>query len=454
MKKLLTVLIAMMLITCMTCNLAASAEEVEDVWSLYTQKTQALSDEAVELHIGLTTETVANNALLEQAFFLKYPNGKIIYHLYSTDQLNAYLLSGSSELDLLLISDSTRKTLASQNVLRNLYDTELMTQWPNIWLDAHQQLEAEDGKLYGFPRSIEVGYLSWYDDLGTQVGIEKPGTLWTWDDFAAMATDVNYDVDGNGIKDFCLKQGMYITDGMNGFISTPLEVYTYQCVLQGESFSSEEFNRLLNQFVQVYQSQALNADGITMYQERDAQLIVEMTEPGNTFFLPDGYSYLNFPTLYKDSPAYLGRSYVFALLNNAPHESVALDFLQTSLELCEQQICESYTTYMNQAVPAAFVSAFDNSDSIGFSTSEDGEMVLVRQKGDHTVQVQTDPTALSDEDFASYNFMRANFLPITGQWYSVSSVLYEMIPQYLSGTVTMDQITAAMDQRIRMMQNE
>lgn len=254
MKKLLTVLIAMMLITCMTCNLAAYAEEVEDVWSLYTQKTQALSDEAVELHIGLTTETVANNALLEQAFFLKYPNGKIIYHLYSTDQLNAYLLSGSSELDLLLISDSTRKTLASQNVLRNLYDTELMTHWPNMWIDAHQQLEAEDGKLYGFPRSIEVGCLSWYDDLGTQVGIEKPGTLWTWDDFAAMATDVNYDVDGNGIKDFCLKQGMYITDGMNGFISTPLEVYTYQCVLQGESFSSEEFNRLLNQFVQVYQS--------------------------------------------------------------------------------------------------------------------------------------------------------------------------------------------------------
>lgn len=454
MKKILILLMVLLLLQ-MSWHLSAFAEDTTNAWGNYAHETEIKSEEAVELHIGLTFETAANNPLLEQAFLLKYPNGKIVYHLYTLDQLNAYLMGNGSELDMLLVSDSTRQTLVNHRVLQNLYETGLLSQWPDSWIDLRQQLETEDGQLYGFPRSVEVGYFSWYDDLGAQVGMEKPDALWTWDDFTRMATDVNYDVDGNGTQDFCLLSGMYFDTGMTGFHSAPLEVYTYQRVLQGGSFSSQEFSRLLEQFIEVYQSQALIPDDIALFQERRAQLIMSITESGSGLWTPDGYSYLNYPTLYPDTPAYLGRSYVFALLNNAPHPELALEFLHTSLELCERRIYDDITTYMNQSFPDTQITCWDSTTSVGFMPNEKGELIRVCQPGDSTLQTTTDFTnVLSPQNFTDYNFMRSHFLPITGQWYSVSSVLYEMLPQYFNGSITLAQITTAMDQRIRMMQNE
>lgn len=433
------------------------AEKEENAWTRYAHEVNSRSEEAVELHIGLTYEPAASNPLLEQAFFLKYPHGRIVYHLYTEDQLNAYLMGNGNELDVLLVSDHTRQTLAQHGALRDLYTTELLSQWPDEWIDLRRQLEGEDGKLYGFPRSVEVGYMCWYDDLAKLMGIEKPGTLWTWDDFAGMATDTNYDMDGNGIRDFCLCEGAsHTVNGMVGFDSTAMEVYTYQRVLHGECFDSPEFERLLNQFLAVYQSQALNPDGVAMFQGQAAQLITTMTE-GKMGLMPlEGYSYVNFPTLYQDDPGYMGRSYVFALLNNAPHPDLALDFLRTALELCEGRISgDEIAAYINQAFPDVTVVCWGNSAMAGFAPNEKGEMVNVCQPGDYTLEAVTDFTdMLLQQDYTDYNFMRTHFIPVTGEWYRVCKVLYEMLPQYLSGSVTLNQITAAMDQRMRMMLNE
>lgn len=363
-------------------------------------------------------------------------------------------MGGGGELDLLLVGDGQRKLFAGQGLLEDFYGTGLLPQWHESWLDLRKQMET-DGKLYGFPRSVEVGHMSWYDELGERVGIEKPGALWTWEDFARLATDISYDVDGDGAKDFCLLYGYTNTNGMTGYEIASLELYTYQRALQGEAFSSPEFEALMDQFVQVYQSRALDPAGIPLFQERDAQLIKRVTESG-WLITPDGYSYLNNPTLYADDPGYTGRGYAFALLKSAPHREAALDFLRGSLELCERRIsaCD-ITAYLNKNMPVCCLNVWGNGLVDAFAPDEKGELVFVRRQESNAFEAASDPDwMVSEQAFADYNFMRAHYIPATGEWYSVSKVMFEMLPQYFSGAITLDQITGAMDQRMRMMQGE
>lgn len=306
---------------------AAWAEEAPNPVKTYQKKTEIISQDPVELHIGVIQEDLIGNHSLEIAFLHKYPRGKIVYHLLTMDQLTAYLLSQESTIDLFILTSAMIRDYARLGALKDFYETSLLERWPEAWIDMQHQAET-DGKLYGLPMKHEQSFWGWYDDLAQKLGIEKPSQPWTWDQYLNLCQTLPYDLNGDGSNDFFLMTGSAHNNLHLAFENDFLTQYAYQYALTGGSFQTPEFERLMQLFIDIYSSGALlEIGGRSPVFEDEEALLMTRFYPGSQISNIDGkHSFLLPPTIDTIDPGYVAFVYMYSLPQNAPHEELALEF--------------------------------------------------------------------------------------------------------------------------------
>jgi ABC-type glycerol-3-phosphate transport system substrate-binding protein len=411
----------------------------------------------MELNIGLIQEDLADNYQLEIAFLHKYPHGKVIYHLLSSEQLSAYLLGKGSTLDLLILPCRLTADYARQGVLTNFYDTSLMTTWPQAWINVRSQAEI-DGKLFGFPKAIYQSFFGWFDTLAQQVGVEKPDRLWTWDAFNKLCQTLPYDLNADGNKDFILMRGDYHSSGLSGWVNDFSEQYAYQYALRGGSFQTPEFEHLIHIFIDICSSGALSKmnDYLPLFNSQDAALISRFSSDSEFMFLGDNCSFMLPPVLDTDNPGYVGQFYTFSLLNNAPHKEAALHFLESALEPTIQNMFVHTGGIFTKTMPEYRITNSSVSLFEAFAPDQEGNMVYTVDNTDGYViyPVLDEIGEISQENFEDYILMREHLLPNTGYWYELSRLWFELIPQCMNGTLQLPELSLALDDRMAMMQKE
>ncbi len=435
----------------------ALAEESKTPVDAYIANNPVVSQEPVELHIGIVQENLADNLPLELAFSHKYPKGKIVYHYLSTEQLSAYLLSNEAMLDLLILGTRLSMDYAKQGVFVNLYETPLLDSWPQSWIDMKKQAET-DGKLYGFPKAIYQSFFGWNDSLAEHIKVKMPEGAWTWEDYLQLCKTLPYDINGDGIKEFFLMRGHYHSSGLSGFINDFLEQYAYQYALQGGAFQTKEFEHLMTIFMDIYSSGALvdMRGNMPTFQGADAALISAFSSEDG-FIINDWiHTFLLPPTLDSNEPGYVGALYSYSLLHNAPNSKVALDFLQSAFDPNIQNIISHESQIFTKKIPEYYavnpaISLYD-----AFAPDEKGNMTYtVSNTDNYIVYLWTDEyEEISEVAFQKFIFMREHLLPNTGDWYELSRLWFELMPQYMNNTLQLSEMTAALDSRMAMMQKE
>lgn len=434
MTKVIHLFLTIMVIFALLSN-AAWAQELETPIFENIAKLTVLSDEPVELHIGLIEEQLADNYPLEMAFLHQYPNGKIVYHLLTPEQLSAYLLSNESTIDLLILTNRLTADFAKQDSCINFYDTTLFSAWPETWINVRSQAEIE-GKLFGFPKAIHQDFYGWNEPLAHSVGIDKPNQIWTWDDYRVLCQTLPYDLDGDDNKEFLLMRGNYHMNGLTGFVNDFFEQYAYQYALRGSSFQTTEFEHLNQLFIDILSSGALSdARGVvSIFKGEDALLLSAFTGDSATPFSGDPHSFLPYPTLNAENPGYVGWFYTYSLLKSAPHPELAINFLKNALNPDIQSMTAELNQVFTRTLPKysvvnEAVSLFD-----AFAPDAKGMMTYtVSHNNEYTIYpLETYIGEISPEDFETYQFMREHLLLNTGDWYELSKLWFETFVQYTS----------------------
>ncbi len=433
----------------------ANAQEADSPWELFKSQTEVISYEAVELHIGVIQENLASNFALEMAFLVQYPNATIVYHNLTSDQFSAYLLSKESKLDLLILTNKIRDDYSKHGILVDLYETSLLDAWPEGFIDIRQQAET-DGKLFGFPKRLYNFSFTWFDALAERVDAQKPSQPWSWEEFAAMAIQLPYDLNLDGKKEYGLMHGNAHINGMVGFIDDHLEQYAYQYALNGGSFQTPEFARLMELFMETYASGALNAKGVPLFKDEPAMLLSRILTVDDYVGMHNSCSFVLPPTIDVEQPGYVGWYYTFSLLSNAPHTEAALDFLRNGLDERIQSMYNELDEVFTKEIPQYYV----NNDAVhmltAFAPDQNGELTYtVSNTESYTVTELSEETRKTvQEVYESFVFMREHFLPNTGEWYRLSILWFELLPQYMNNTLSLEEMTRAMDQRMAIMQGE
>jgi len=418
---------------------------------------EVLSHEQVELHIGLMEERQADHFPLEMAFLSQYPNGKIVYHLFDSDQLSVYLLGGESAIDLLVLTNRSTANYAEKGGCVDFYSTPLLSEWPRDWIDIRQQAETE-GKLYGFPKQIDLRFFGWNESLAKKAGVNKPDYIWTWDEFRDICQTIPFDADGDGVKEYLLMRGYYHVNGLSGYVDDFLEQYAYEHALENGSIQTPEFEYLNQLFINVLDSGALGSmRGVVPVYDGEEALLISIFSANSTAPLTgEQYSFLPYPTLNADNPGYVGWLYSYSLLHNAPHPDLAINFLSNALnpdiQIMATELTQSFVkTLPNYIVFNEAISLFE-----AFAPDEQGAMTYtVTDTSGYSIYPLADIFGeISGEVFEAYQQMREHLLPNTGDWYELAILWYELIPHYMSGDLPFSELSLALDNRMTMMQGE
>lgn len=445
------------LIVCTILFGAAQAGDVDNLTLDNILRIDLRSGEAVELHIGLIEARLADNYPLEMAFLKQYPNGKIVYHLLNAEQLSAYLLSNESTLDLLILQNTLTNDFAVQGAFVDFYDTDLFSAWPKDWIDVQKQAET-DGRLFGFPKSIDQNFLGWNKPLAQRVGADKPSLIWTWDDYLELCQTLPYDLDGDAQKDFLLMRGNYHVSGLSGFVNDFFEQYAYQYALKGGSFLAPEFEKLVRLFMDILASKALGnwEEAVPVFEGEDAVLLTAFSGDCDDVLSETRHAFLPYPVLNWEDPGYAGLFYTYSLLKNAPHQALAIDFLKNAFHSDVQSMAVGLNQVFTRTLPKYIIVNEGTSLYDAFAPDANGAMTYsVAGEGGYAIYPLDERLGeISPEVFEAYQFMREYLLPYNSQWVEISILWFEMFEQYQSGALPLPEVLRAMDARMAMMQGE
>ncbi len=460
MKRRTVILI--LILSLLWASLPCAAMEDATPFARYQAHTPVISREAVELHIGVIQPGLAVNPALEMAFLHKYPNGKILYYSFDQERLSALLLSGAPKLDLLILGAGTRAHYVRQGLIADLYTTSLLSAWPDTLIDFQEQAESGRGELFGFPKAIHQNVFGWNEPLAKSVQAERPRDVWSWDDFEALCSALRYDANGDGVNEYYLMQGHAHENGMSGFVNEFLEQYAYQYALKGGSFQTEEFKHLMRLFQKIHASGALmRKESPAVLFEGESAALIELYSYQASFY-GDGTrtTFFPLPTLDMEKPAYVGQLYSFSLLNNAPHREPAIEFLRSALDADIQNMVSADSEMITKRMPEYY--AFNPNVSIyeAFAPNEQGELThVVDSLKDYIVspifhEDPDMPAAKNPETYPRFAFMKEHVLVNTAEWYDLSRLLFQLLPGYMDGSRSFDEVAAALDMQMAMMQNE
>lgn len=161
MKKLVSLLMALMMIVSCT---AAFADEAKVIKQLTYNQSYDMNEDYVA-------------KLLEEA-----TGYKVEYHYWTDEQQLALEVSSNTDYDIISVSTGMFQTLRSQGALKNI--APLLEQYPEmkeaIAAVGWQYVSGDDGGIYGIPRITDPVYntsIGYRTDIFAQYGYEEPNTI-------------------------------------------------------------------------------------------------------------------------------------------------------------------------------------------------------------------------------------------------------------------------------------
>ncbi len=456
-RLLATCMALIMLLSAFGC---ASAENVETPMSTFLAHTQVVSTEAVELHIGVFQDKLAYNYKLEMAFLRQYPNARIIYHQLSSEQLAAYLMNQESTLDLLILTHQMMRDYSAKGLLCDFYQTDLLSQWPEEWIDIRQQAEIA-GALYGFPQRLEVSYWQWYSTLAKAADVDQPSQVWTWEDFVDMCQNLPYDLNGDGANDFYLTWGWGHRNLKLPYMQNLMEQYFHQVIAPGGQFETPEFEQVMKMFMDIYTSGALEPFGASrlLLNGDHAVLMTELVGSTGYLLSLDQHLLMLAPVLDVENPQYMGSYYSFCMPRTAPNQELAIAFLQSALEPELQDVFDQEVQSFTKARPNYCIA---NDMDVSFTQNEKyGMHYVVDNIGNYRVYPVDLLYPLNSswgkhipEYYDLFIFKRERFMPDDTRWTPIAILWYDLLTQYVDGQMTWQAMAQALDARWAMMQGE
>lgn len=348
----------------------------------------ALAEDDV-LRIAVMNTSDAMNVPAEEAFFKRYPNAVIEYHLYTEEQLNTMLITGTPEFDLAILPYQTLLNMAKKGCLASINQILAQDDYPIQLIDLSNLLTIDDW-VFALPVSVAQQFWIWDEDLAAQIGISIPeDDAWTWADYAEYAKSFPQDTDGDGKADTYLMYGSCLP-AYPAFHNVNLSMFT-QYTAQYEDF--ETFGRqYLGLFRENITSEALldmedNSDTASEVLLREASaanpidiisgsLADEQYDP-ISFSLTDGqsgYRFLAPPLLDKNNFSYAGSMTACGMLKAAKHEDLAVAFLQGMVSedalnygtfgISEQLVSRNQPKYMYFDESGSFAPNFASQDNV------------------------------------------------------------------------------------------
>ena len=422
----------------------------EEVLSRYS----VVSQEPVTLHIGIINSNNRYNALLEAAFLAAYPNAAIEYRAYTADQVNVLLLGGMDMPDLLLCTSIVMDRLVNQDMLLDFYETDYMDSWPEEWIDISDELEI-DGSLYGLPVSISQYYWMWNDALAEKSGANVPDYPYDWDEFVEMAANLKYDFDDNGIRDMMLIQGNVssnearkdmVDDAFTAYLEA--KMLDHRNLADGATFGTEEFRHLLDLYKEMLEIRGAWT-AVPSFRGESAYLIKSMGMEGSFFFDDGTHSVMLPPTLDKDNPQYLGMVDVAVIPRESQNSELALAFCRGLLDPELNAFYSDFERYFFKTMPKSYVYVeYPEMDVNG------GDVSTVTADTLQTDTWEFYEVPLTQSEFDMYTYCREHVLINTLLWNQLRNRWETCLTDYLSGTVTFEQMTDQLDMALDMMLNE
>lgn len=302
----------------------------------------ALAEDDI-LTIAVMTTSDAMNLPAEEAFFKRYPNAVIEYHLYTEEQLNTMLITGTPEFDLAILPYQILLNMAKKGYLASINQVLEQDDYPIQLIDLSNLLTIDDW-VFALPVSVAQQFWIWDEDIAAQIGISMPEEdAWTWVDYAEYAKKFPQDTDGDGKADTYLMYGSCLP-AYPAFHNVNLNMFT-QYAAQYADFETfgEQYLELLKENIT---SEGLldmenNSDAASEVLIREASaanpidilsisLADEQSDPISLSQTDEqsGYRFLTPPLLDKNNISYVGSMSACGILKQAKREDLAVAFLQ------------------------------------------------------------------------------------------------------------------------------
>lgn len=280
------------------------------------------------LRIGVVSPYDANNAAFEHSWLSQYPDISIVYHLYTPEQLRTLLAANNCPVDILIVNNLFRDSLANSGLLVDLYEDGAVASWPEHYIDIKRHCEVE-GRLVSLPRAMQQFFFGWSDELALMLGIEKPPVDWSWDDLLNLAREANTDPDGDGIKDAYLFYGsMNNRNGLANYLDDYFNQYLCQYGARADGQSAEKLEALFAMQKELLALDVLLPMGspAPVFQDNEAILFKFYSAQGpvtsNSLYFSDT-QWLPLPVIDKDQPGYIALMTFYCVLKSAPNPEAA-----------------------------------------------------------------------------------------------------------------------------------
>lgn len=445
MKKAVCIIVVILLFT-----VAAWADTPlqQEVLKHYT----VISQEPVTLHIGFMNDCNGRNELLEAAFLAKYPNATIEYQRYAVDQVPMLYQGGMELPDLLLCTSIVMDKMADHDMLMDIYQTGLISTWPEGWIDISEELEI-NGKLYGLPTYINQYYWMWNDELAQKSGAMLPDYPYSWDQFVEMAAALDYDFDDNGLRDMRLIQGRistneYRQDMVDDFFVSYFEnrIVDHRKMMENATFCTDEFQHLLELYKKMLEIRSVWRENASDSSE-SAYLIKSLGLRDSFWFYDGMHSVALPPTVNAEEPAYVGTVEVAAIPVAAGNPELALAFCEGMLDENLNRYYSNLERFFFKSMPACYV-------YMDHAKADDSNISCVTIDSLQMDTWEFYETPITQDAFDMFTFCREHVLVETMLWRSLSAEWEECLTGYMAGELTFEQVAERLDTAARTMLNE
>lgn len=195
MRKLLALLIALLMMPCVSLAEALPEEKADHTL------------------IVATLGASVSDPRLEYAFFNRYPDGQIVYMDYSDIQFSSVQLMAGLTPDIILFPAEWVTRYAKVDILEDLYEQVFPDGYPETLAPQARHLMELDGKMIGMAEHWMTSNWSIDKRYAEKLGYEIPGDGWTEQELMDKYFDgYTGDTDGDGELDVWFVRTGSVTD--------------------------------------------------------------------------------------------------------------------------------------------------------------------------------------------------------------------------------------------------